>query len=138
MAVQFNLIFLFLLLFNQVSAGEPKYANSSEINSGRSGGVLARYIKTFKSECLVIEIINIQGELKVLESKRICSFEGKPFSTGFSYAGFQDIVFENDGISLTLSITPLTPTGEELRKCFIPITNGKLSDLICTTAIEQH
>jgi len=87
---------------------------------------------------LVIEIINVHDKLKVLESMDLCSFEGKFFSTGFAYAGFQDITFEKDGIHLILSVTPLEPTGEQLRKCSIPIANGKMSSLHCSSPFEQH
>jgi hypothetical protein len=137
--IRFNLaFFLAQFLFNYSSADELNYANASEINSGRAGGVLARYIKTFKSDCLAVEIISIQKELKILESKNICSFEGKSFSTDFAYAGFQDITFEKEGVRLVLSITPLVPTGEELRKCLIPIANGEMSSLQCSEAIKKH
>lgn len=112
------------------------YTNASMINSGRSGGVLARYIKTFENDCLAIEIISVQGKLEVLESMNLCSFEGKPFSTGFAQAGFQDITFEEDGIHLVLSIAPLEPTGEQLRNCSIPIDNGKMSRLYCSEPLE--
>ncbi|MCY1459935.1 hypothetical protein D9M71_774520 [compost metagenome] len=110
------------------------YSAASEVNSGRINGTLVRYIKTFEDDCLEVEVVNSGAKLSVLSSMHLCSFEGKPFSTGFAYAGFQDITFEKDGIHLTLSITPLEPTGEEVRECVIPIAEGNMSDLQCSSA----
>jgi hypothetical protein len=114
------------------------YSASSEVNSGRVNGTLVRYIKTFEDDCLEVEVVNSGAKLSVLSSMHLCSFEGKPFSTGFAYAGFQDITFEKDGIHLTLSITPLEPTGEEVRECVIPIAEGNMSDLQCSSARRQN
>ncbi|MEB2518899.1 hypothetical protein D3C76_737130 [compost metagenome] len=130
--------FLILFSFSFAKAEITNYSNASEVRSGRSGGVLVRYIKTFEDGCLAVEIIKINGGLAVLDGQNICSFQGKPFSTGFAYAGFQDITFEEDGIHLNLSITPLEPIGEQLRKCWIPIESGKLSSLECSSPIKQH
>lgn len=136
--MRFGLLLLFIVFpFAPVRAESVDYSSASEINSGRSGGALARYIKTFENDCLIIEIISVKGKLKVLESLNLCSFEGKPFSTGFADAGFQDITFEKDGIHLILSVTPLEPTGEQLRKCSIPIADGKMSGLHCSNPFEQ-
>jgi hypothetical protein len=130
--------FIFLFSFNFAKADIINYSNASEVMSGRSGGVLVRYIKTFENECLAIEIIKTQGGVRVLDGENICSFQGKLFSTGFADAGFQDITFEEDGIHLILSITPLEPIGEQLRKCLIPIEIGKIGSLACSNPIEQH
>jgi hypothetical protein len=137
--IRLGLVFFIILFsFGSAKADIINYSNVSEVKSGRSGGVLARYIKTFEDECLAIEIIKIQGGVRVLDGENICSFQGKPFSTGFAYAGFQDITFEEDGIHLILSITPLEPIGEQLRKCLIPIESGKMGSFECSNPIEQR
>ncbi|MGJ7517082.1 hypothetical protein ACSFE6_22475 [Pseudomonas baetica] len=137
--MKIGLMFFFLMAsFGFARADSINYSNASEISSGRSGESLIRYIKTFGSECLAVEILSLKGGLKILESKNLCSFDGKKFSTDFAYAGFQNITFEKDGIHLVLNIIPLQPTGEQLRKCSIPITNGKMGDLQCSDAIDQE
>lgn len=127
-------ILLLALASLQTARAEVNYSAASEVNSGRIKGTLVRYIKTFEDDCLEVEVMNAGAKLSVLSSMHLCSFEGKSFSTGFAYAGFQDITFEKDGIHLTLSITPLEPTGEEVRECVIPIAEGNMSDLQCSSA----
>jgi hypothetical protein len=114
------------------------YLSVSEVNSARVGGVLVRYVKTFENECLDVEVISIKSKLKVLQRINFCSFEGRSFSTGFAHAGFQNINFDESGVHLELSITPLEPVGEQIRKCFIPVIDGKLSSLECSEIAAQN
>ena len=48
--------------FSQVSAAD--YSNASEINSGRSGDVSVRYIKSFNNQCLVVEVLMSSARLR--------------------------------------------------------------------------
>lgn len=115
--------------FSQVSAAD--YSNASEINSGRSGDVPVRYIKSFNNQCLVVEVLDVKREVEVLDRLNLCSFEGKDFSTEYADVGFQDLSFGQDGLQFVLSITPLEPTGEQLRRCVVPIKGKVLGSLKC-------
>ncbi|WP_413703688.1 hypothetical protein [Pseudomonas sp. Pseusp16] len=121
--------------FSIASSYTVNYSFASDVNSGRAGGVLARYVKTFENECLEVEVISVKPNPQVLQGMSLCSFEGKPFSIGFAHAGFQNIFFAKDGVHLDLAITSLDPTGEEIRKCFIPVLNWRLSALQCSSVI---
>lgn len=123
--------------FSIASSDTVNYSFASEVNSGRVGGVLVRYVKTFENECLEVEVVSVKPSPKVLQRMNLCSFEGKSFSTGFAHAGFQNIIFAKDGIYLDLSVTPLDPIGEEIRKCFIPVLDGRLNALQCSRVVDQ-
>ena len=95
---------------------------------------MVRYIKTFENSCLEIEVLKKNKKWDVISNRRLCSFEDKPFSTGFSYIGFEEITFEKDGVHLILNIIPLRLTGEEIRKCIVPIQNDHIGSLQCSVA----
>ncbi|WP_139208482.1 MULTISPECIES: hypothetical protein [unclassified Pseudomonas] len=120
------------LSFQLAKAENLNYSSVSEANSGRIGETLIRYIKRFGDECLHIEIISTDRKWTVLSSLHLCSFEGKPFSTGFAYVGFEDFTFKKDGISFKLSTTPLEPVGEQIRECLISVSNNQLGKLQCS------
>ena len=78
-----------------------------------------------------MQILAPEGNWRVLASKRFCSFDGKSFRSGYSYAGFEDHVFADDGLHVTLSLTDLRPTGEKRLACVIPIQNEQIRELKC-------
>jgi hypothetical protein len=71
-----------------------------------------------------------------LSSKRFCSFEGKSFADEVADATFEGLYFGEDGVHLTLSITPLRLTGEQRRACVVPVEQGIIGDLQCAEAVN--
>lgn len=119
-------------LIGVASAGSLNYSAVAEANSARIDNVLVRYLRIFEDPCLYIETVSLDGNWGATSRANVCDLEGRSFSSGFTYAGFQNISFEVDGIHLTLSTTPLEPTEEEKRKCFIPVTSGQIGRLHCS------
>lgn len=105
-----------------------KVSNSA---SQRFGDVVARYVTAFGSPCLDVQILAPDGNWRVLSSRRFCSFDGKSFRSGYSYAGFEDHVFADDGLHVTLSLTELRSTGAKRLACVIPIQNEQIKELKC-------
>ena len=103
----------------------------SRVGSGRVGGNVVRYVKKFNSSCLEVQVINPDSHWKILSASNFCTFKGKSFDSDFTDAGFEDISIMNDGLHMTLSITPLQPTGEERRSCHIPVEGAVIKELKC-------
>jgi uncharacterized protein YecT (DUF1311 family) len=99
--------------------------------SQRYGDVVARYVTTFGSVCLNAQILAPDGGWRVLSSARFCSFDGKSFWDGYSYAGFENLEFHADGLHVTLSLSELRGNGEERRACVIPIQDSQIKELKC-------
>lgn len=100
--------------------------------SQRYGDVVARYVTTFGSPCLNVQIVAPEGNWRVvLSSARFCSFGGKSFWTDFSDAGFDEHKFAADGLHVTLRMSELRGNGEERRACVIPIQNAQIKELKC-------
>ena len=119
-------------LIGVARAGSLNYSAVAEANSARIDNVLVRYLKIFEDPCLYIETVSLDGNWGATSRANVCDLEGRTFSSGFTYVGFQNISFEVDGIHLTLSTTPLEPTEKEKRKCFIPIASGQIGRLHCS------
>lgn len=116
----------------QISAEAADYGKASEINSARHGREVVRYVKEFGSPCLKVQVLGPSQKWKILADKSFCSYEGKSFLTDVTYASFDDLKFESDGIHTTLTITPLQLTNDVVRSCIIPIQEGEVSDISCT------
>lgn len=99
--------------------------------SQRFGDVAARYVSTFGSPCLTVQILAPNGGWRVLSSKRFCSFDGKSFWDGYASALFEDHAFAADGLHLTLSLFELRGDGEKRLACVIPIQNEQIKELKC-------
>ncbi|WP_085706641.1 lysozyme inhibitor LprI family protein [Pseudomonas sp. B35(2017)] len=99
--------------------------------SQRFGNVVARYVSTFGSPCLTVQILAPNGGWRVLSSKRFCSFDGKSFWSDYADAGFDGHVFAGDGLHVTLRLTELRPIGEKRLDCVIPIQNEQVKELNC-------
>lgn len=99
--------------------------------SQRFGDVVARYVSTFGSPCLTVQVLAPNGGWRVLSSKRFCSFDGKSFRSGYSYAGFEDHVFADDGLHVTLSLFELRGGADTRLACVIPIQNEQIKELKC-------
>jgi hypothetical protein len=110
----------------------PDIGPVSEVGTGRVGDNVVRYVKTFGNSCLEVQVVSPEKNWKVLSSSDFCTFEGKKFSSDFADAGFEDILVKADGIHLTLSLTPLQPTGEQRRSCIIHVEATVIKDLSCS------
>jgi uncharacterized protein YecT (DUF1311 family) len=99
--------------------------------SQRFGDIVARYVTTFGSPCLNVQILAPEGNWRVLSSKRFCSFDGKTFWADYADARFEDHAFAADGLHVTLSLTELRGAGEKRLTCVIPIQNSQIKALKC-------
>ncbi|WP_085647071.1 MULTISPECIES: lysozyme inhibitor LprI family protein [unclassified Pseudomonas] len=106
-------------------------AKVSSSASQRYGDVVARYVTTFGSPCLNVQILAPEGNWRVLSSKRFCSFNGKSFWDGYASALFEDHAFTADGLQLTLSLFELREEAEKRLACVIPIQNEQIKELKC-------
>ena len=106
-------------------------AKVSSSASQRYGDVVARYVTTFGSPCLNVQILAPKGNWRVLSSKRFCSFNGKSFWDGYASALFEDHAFTSDGLQLTLSLFELREEAEKRLACVIPIQNEQIKELKC-------
>jgi uncharacterized protein YecT (DUF1311 family) len=97
----------------------------------RFGDVVARYVSTFGSPCLTVQILAPNGGWRVLSSERFCSFDGQSFWNGYASALFEDHAFAVDGLHLTLSLFELRGAGEKRLACVIPIQNERIKKLKC-------
>lgn len=130
-----KLLSLFCVFYLGHAAAElPAIGPVSEVGTGRVGNNVVRYVKTFGNSCLDVQVISPEKNWKVLSSSNFCTFEGKKFGSDFADAGFEDISVKADGVHLTLSLTPLQPTGEQRRSCVIPVAATVIKDLSCSEA----
>jgi hypothetical protein len=122
------------ILFVGGAAAANDIGAVSEVGAGRVGANVVRYIKTFNDSCLEVQVVSPDDNWKILSASSFCTFEGKSFDSDFADAGFEDISVKNNGVHLTLSITPLRPTGEERRSCSIPVEGTTIKELKCSAA----
>ncbi|WP_153000088.1 MULTISPECIES: hypothetical protein [Pseudomonas syringae group] len=128
----FNVYFIFgVLSVGGASAVAADLGAVSEVGVGRVGTNVVRYVKTFNNSCLEVQVVSPENNWKVLSVSNFCSFGGKSFGSDFADAGFEQISVKNDGVHLVLSLTPLTPTGEQRRVCIIPVEGATIKDLKC-------
>lgn len=99
--------------------------------SQRYGDVVARYLTTFGSPCLNVQILAPDGGWRVLSSARFCSFDGKSFWDGYADGGFEELEFTADGLHVKLVLTELRGNGQERRACVIPVQNSQIKELKC-------
>lgn len=103
----------------------------SRSGAKRYQDVVARYLYSFENPCLTVQILAPDGGWRVLSSAQFCSFDGKSFRSGYTDARFEEPVFADDGLHLTLSTTELYAPGEKRRACVIPIKNEQIKVLKC-------
>jgi hypothetical protein len=126
-----SLLLASIFIFPTTTIGdEIDYSKISEASSARIEKILVRYTRLFGEPCANIQILT-PGDWQVIETERICSFNGLSFETDFADAYFSDPKFSSDGVHLHLSLTPLEPTGEQKKKCFIPIKNKHIGTIEC-------
>lgn len=123
-----------IVYLGYAAAEIPDIGSVSEVGVGRVGNNVVRYIKTLGNSCLDVQVVSPEKNWKILSSSNFCAFEGKKFDSDFADAGFEDISVKADGIHLTLSLTPLQPTGEQRRRCVIPVAATVIKDLDCSEA----
>ncbi|QLC73180.1 hypothetical protein LPB260_20740 [Pseudomonas sp. LPB0260] len=123
---------LFILAFLPTVAigGEVDYSKIAEASSARIGDTLVRYSRLYEEPCAYIQIINPKN-WQATETARICEFNGLSFATEVADAYFSNPEFSKNGVHLQLSITPLEPTGEQNKRCFVPIQNKHIGTLEC-------
>lgn len=123
---------LFMFSIGSAVAAIPDLGAVSKVGVGRIGDNIIRYVRTFNDSCLEVQVLSPEGDWKILSATSFCSYEGKKFDSGFADAGFEDILVKEDGIHLTLSLTPLQPTGEQRMSCVIPIIYASVKNLSCS------
>lgn len=124
---------VFILFIGGATAAND-IGSVSEVGAGRVGAHVVRYVKTFNDSCLEVQVVSPDNNWKILSASNFCSFEGKSFDSDYADAGFDNISVKNDGVHLTLSTTPLRPTGEERRLCNIPVEGTTIKELKCSEA----
>lgn len=97
----------------------------------RYGDVVVRYVTTFGSPCLNVQLLAPDGGWRVMSTAEFCSFDDKSFWDGYSDAGFENHAFAADGLHVTLSLSELRGNGEERRECVIPIQGGDIKNMKC-------
>lgn len=129
-----NTIISALLFFSatNVLADIIKYEDVSTAGARRFGDIVVRHVRTLGSPCLDIQALSWDSEWKVVSARNFCSFEGKSFETDVTDASFENIYFARDGIQMDLSLTPLAPTGETIRTCFVRVKDGRIGDIVCS------
>jgi hypothetical protein len=115
----------------------PDLGAVSKVGAGRVGDKVIRYVRTFNDSCLDVQILNPEKNWEVLSASSFCSYEAKRFDLDFADASFEDISVKDDGIHLTLSLTPLQPTGEQRLSCVIAIANASIQKLSCSENHQQ-
>ncbi len=123
--------FFTLFLATGAIGEEIDYSKISEAKSARLSNLVVRYIRTYGEPCAVLQTLNPRSGWKITSTKNICSLNGKSFKADFADTHFESVYFSDSGVHLTLSITPLEPTGEQKRKCFVPIKDGFINAMIC-------
>jgi len=126
-------------IFMQTSSADEdvNYHNIAEANSSRTGEVVIRYLRELGDSCITVQVLENISEWKVISSKYFCSIDGLSFMEDLADAHFENISIFNDKISLTLSITPLEPTGEQRLNCFIPITKKIVQEISCADQVSN-
>lgn len=110
--------------------GELDYSKIAEASSARIENALVRYSRLYEEPCAYIQIINPKS-WEAIETARICEFNGLSFATEVADAYFSKPEFSKDGVHLQLSIVPLEPTGEQNKRCFVPIKDKKIGTIEC-------
>jgi uncharacterized protein YecT (DUF1311 family) len=104
----------------------------SRAGAQRYGDIVVRYLTTFGSPCLNVQLLAPDGGWRVMSTAEFCSFDGKSFWDGYSDAGFENLTFAADGLHVTLSLSELRGNGEMRRECVIPIQGGDIKNMKCT------
>jgi len=127
-----KIIILIILIFRPIATlGDViNYQNTAEANSARIENSLVRYFRMYGEPCANIQVIKPKS-WEIIETVRICEFNGLSFQTDVADAHFSDPEFSKEGVTLQLSITPLSPTGEQKKRCFIPIEDNHIGIMAC-------
>ncbi|MNF55422.1 hypothetical protein D3C85_372190 [compost metagenome] len=125
---------IFLLFVAHANAGEINYSKISEAHSVRQGKALIRYFQIYGEPCTYFQFIDSKNKWSVATTEKFCSLDGKSFWTDFSDAEVTNIKIFDGGVSMDLSITPLEPTGEQKKKCFMPISKETFGTVDCKPA----
>ncbi|WP_313086226.1 hypothetical protein [Pseudomonas sp.] len=128
--MKFKLLVL-LVFVAHANAEEIAYSKISEAQSVRYGKNLIRYFQVYGEPCTYFQLIDSKNKWNVATTKKFCSLDGKSFWTDFSDTAVTGIKISDDGISIDLSITPLEPTGEQKKKCFMPVSAEAFGAVDC-------
>jgi hypothetical protein len=130
--MKFKLLALLIFVVH-ANAEEIAYSNNSEAQSVRQGKNLIRYFQVYGEPCTYFQFIDSKNKWNVATTKKFCSLDGRSFRTEFSAAAVTGIKISDNGISMDLSITPLESTGEQTKKCFMPISAKAFGAVECKT-----
>lgn len=120
-----------LLIFPSITFSQDiNYAKIAEAISSRVDTVPVRYFRLYGEACINIQILD-KKNWTAIKTRHICEVDGRSFDTGFADIHFSNPKFSEKGLHIRMSITPLTPTGEQHKKCFIQIKRERISPITC-------
>jgi len=128
--MKFKLLTL-LFFVAHASAEEIAYSRISEAQSVRQGENLIRYFHVYGEPCTYFQLVDYKNGWSVSTTKKFCSLDGKSFRTDFSDAAVTGIKISADGVFMDLNITPLEPTGERKKRCFMPVSAEAFGAVEC-------
>ena len=138
---------LLSLSITSASASASKQVVSplaSEIGTKRIDAYLFRYVffNTESYACLRVELLDLRREGKeIVVQKEICEYEGKDFSSYFSYVGFQQANITKDAFTFSLNTMLRGVLGDYYQKCTVKINGEKnspmLSPMTCAEPVER-
>ncbi len=123
--------FLIFFLATGAIGEEIDYSKIAEAKSARYSNLVIRYIRIYGEPCAILQTLNPKIDWEITSTKTICSLNEKSFKADFSDAHFEEVYFSENSVHLTLSITPLEPTGEQKKECIIPVKDGVISVMTC-------
>lgn len=107
------------------------YQRVAEANSLRIGGYVFRYMRLYSDPCLYIQRLAPESNWVVVQEEAYCDYQGKNFSSGFAYAGFDGFSFASERLSMNLSLTTLPPVRELYLHCYVELKDGLIGPLSC-------
>jgi len=141
-------ISIFLILFlSPLYAYSDNYIvspSAREIGTKRVDAYLFRYVffNTESYACLRVELLDLLSEGKeIVIQKDICGYEGKDFSSYFSYVGFQQADITKDAFTFSLNTMLRGVPGDYYQECTVKINGDKSSPMLslmtCTEPVEK-
>lgn len=126
-----NALFLSLLSVGPVIANGHSYDQVVQADIGSIGKHIVRYLVFSGSPCIVVQTMVPGDGGKIVEENTICSLEGKSFWDGYADIYLRKAEFASDKLYFDMSVTPLYPTGEEIRVCEVLFEGLRADRLEC-------
>lgn len=134
MKLHYALLFIPSLCMANNQTDIINYSNVYEAKTGVVNELLVRYVRTFDSPCAHIQVLKPGSEGEIINDKKICTLKGKSFLNDYAEVDIRGIEMDSSGVILKISFTPLTPIGEQIKKCFVSFIDDKPQDLECLTS----